>query len=165
MKYLANLKLQSAEERTTLVKQYEILIGAQNSFNNMRSVTNMFYASVNSIIIASLSYGKDVGITPNAHPIIFLTIASMGAILCISWILLLFNHAKIIHTYNNLIKEVESYLPAPLFTVSINLLDGKRTPGSTVDTSSEGLPKKELLVPIFFITAYVTYAFSSFFIV
>ena len=145
------IKIADEEDKRILVDQYKILTDSINKLNDIRESANNFWTGLNGTLIAAIAYVKDMQSIGESPKFLFLvTILFLGMILSLSWLVFLLNIKKNIDTLNDMLIEIEGYLPAKIFTFAICVLGRKSGRGS--------LSLKEMVVPILFILGYIFFA-------
>lgn len=147
----STIMLKTEEDKKLLVEQYKVLVDSLNKLNEVRETANNFWTSVNGALTATLAYIRDAqSMGGSQKPFLLLTVLLFGFLLTLSWISALRSIKKSSEVKNDIIVEVEQYLPAKIFTAS------RRKPGKEEQRGSIAL--KEMLVPFTFLMGYIFFA-------
>jgi hypothetical protein len=118
-------------ERRIGFEQYKILIESINKSNDVRELSNSYWITVNALGVSAAAYIKDAQtLAQNHKPLVLWFIIILGIALCLSWLSFLVTINKNIEIRNNLVIEIEKYLPCKVFTRSIFLSGRQKRKGS-----------------------------------
>jgi len=148
------IKVENEADKKNLLEQYRILLEYLNKINDIRETSNNWWTGMNVALIGMISYFRNMEGIEVIHKKLFLwTILLLGFVLCCSWLSSISSVKKRIDTAHTLLMELETYLPAKIFTASF--LEREK------DKSS--LTLKEGVVPALFLIGYSFFAFMIYF--
>ncbi|MBA2613811.1 MAG: hypothetical protein H0U95_17750 [Bacteroidetes bacterium] len=143
--------LQDIKDKTLLLEQYRILSEQVNKISENRESLNNFWITLNGAIVGGISYVKDIQID-NLHPknLFIWALVLFGFFLSIFWAQALGKIGKDIEIKNEMVMEMEKFLPAKIFTTSYQIKVKTREKGS--------LSSAEKNIPLLFCLGYVAVA-------
>ncbi len=143
--------LQDIKDKTFLLEQYRILSEQVNKISENRESLNNFWITLNGVIVGGISYIKDMQID-NPHPknLFIWALVFFGFFLSIFWAQALGKIGKDIEIKNEMIMEMEKFLPAKIFTTSYQIKIKTREKGSLSSTEKN--------IPLLFCLGYVAVA-------
>ncbi|MEB3701958.1 hypothetical protein Bealeia1_01030 [Candidatus Bealeia paramacronuclearis] len=145
--YLSQQSPHTTEERSIILEQYKILVESINHSNSVREQSHGFWMTINTAIIAGVSYIKESHTLPLEHKTSLLwTLIGLGTIFCYFWIIFLLSIKKSINKRNEMLLGMEAYLPIKIFNYIFE---------PSHDNKGGSLTLKELTVPVFFLLGYV----------
>ncbi len=146
------INLDSEKDKPLLLEQYRILSESLNKTNDNRESLNNFWIALNGVIFGAISYIKDMPIESPPSKNIFIWVAILfGFIMSLFWIKALSSIKKSIDIRNEMLVKIEQFLPAKIFTFSLNKL-GRRK-------GKESLSSTEKSIPVLFCVGYALIAF------
>lgn len=139
--------LQDIKDKTLLLEQYRILSEQVNKISENRESLNNFWITLNGAIVGGISYVKDMQID-NPHPknLFIWALVFFGFFLSIFWAQALGKIGKDIQIKNEMVMEMEKFLPAKIFTTSYQIKAKTREKGSLSSTEKN--------IPLFFCLGY-----------
>lgn len=143
--------IKDAQEKTMLLEQYRILTESLNKTNDIRETSNNFWTGLNGAIVGVVAYVKDMQSIEGSPKQLFLwTLIIIGFFISAFWLRALAHIKKNIDTRNEMLIEMEKYLPAKIFTTALAIL-GRREGKSSLSLS-------EMKVPALFCLGYFIFA-------
>jgi len=147
------IKISDEQDRRALVEQYRIVTESINKLNDIRESANNFWTGLNGALIGTVAYVKDMqGVGQNPKNFFLITLVVLGMILSFAWFSFLQNVKKSVEIRNDMLIEMERYLPVKIFTFAIHVVGRKSGRGS--------LSLKEMIVPTLFFLAYLIFAIT-----
>lgn len=144
--------LKNKEDKTILLEQYRILLESIHKLNDIRETANNFWIGINGALVATIAYVRDAKGACGDQKLFFLfTIVLLGFFLTSFWLSSLISIKNNIDIKNKLTAEIEEYLPAKIFTVTMKQKTGQKENWSA-------LALKEMFVPLTFLLEYVIFA-------
>lgn len=135
-----------------LMEQYKLIASALNNISQIREASNSFWITANSISLSALGYFfKNQDLSPIDRKKVILIVLWLGLALCISWMMSLMRIKSQVEINNNILVEIEKYMPAKVFTCGIYYIDRLRGKNS--------ITSNELIVPALFLLGYIFFAF------
>jgi len=134
------------KERILILEQYRILTESLNKSNENRESLNSFWITLNGATFAAISYVKDMQIAGNPKNLFIWVAIVFGFIMSLFWIKALSDIKKSINIRNEMLIDIEKFLPVKVFTFSINKMGRKEEKGS--------LSATEKNIPILFCVGY-----------
>ncbi|OJW50322.1 MAG: hypothetical protein BGO67_00125 [Alphaproteobacteria bacterium 41-28] len=145
------VKIYDEQDRRALVEQYRIVTDSVNKLNDIRETSNNFWTGLNGALLGTIAYVKDMQSVGESPKIFFLaTLVFLGIIMSFFWLMFLMNVKKSIEIRNDILIEIERFLPVKIFTYAIHIIGRKSGKGS--------LSVKEMIAPILFLLGYVFFA-------
>ena len=124
-----------------LLEQWKTAVEMSNSLSDRRTNSNNIFTTINTILIAILTFKID------QKNVLF---AVVGIIICISWIFSLVNYKKLSSAKFNIINKLEKKLPVNLFDYEWELV------GRGQDKKKyKKMSKIEMFIPYVFIFIYL----------
>lgn len=124
-----------------LLEQWKIGVEMSNSLSDRRTNSNNIFTTINTILIAILTFKID-------HKNVLFGI--VGIVICISWICSLSNYKKLSSAKFKIINELEKKLPVNLFDYEWELV------GRGKDKKKyKKMSKIEMFIPYVFIAIYL----------
>ena len=134
------INLENLKEKTLLLEQYRILSEQVNKASENRESLNNFWITLNGAILGGISYVKDMQIdNPNPKNLFIWTLVFFGFVLSMIWIQALGKIGKDIEINNEMVMEMENFLPAKVFTASFQIKARAQEKGS-ISTVEKNIP-------------------------
>jgi hypothetical protein len=147
---------QNEEERNRAFEQYKLLVESINKSNEVREASNNFWTTVNALGLSAIAYIRDTQSLATCHkPLVLWVMVSVGMVLCLSWLGYLRTIKQTVEVRNNLLFELEKYMPFKIFTHSITAMKRDEGKGS--------LTFKEMMVPGLFFIGYLAFSVLLYF--
>ena len=112
-----------------LLEQYKLFVRSAEEVSARRSSANNYLLSVNSLLVAV--HGVGSALQPDARWQLVLPVA--GAIICVSWWVLIKGYRSVNAAKFQIIHELESELPTQPYTKEWGILEQGYTPLSHVE--------------------------------
>lgn len=147
------IDLENVKEKTLLLEQYRILTEQVNKASENRESLNNFWITLNGAIVGGISYIKDMQIDgSNPKNFFICALVFFGFVLCIIWIQALGKIGKDIEIKNEMVMEMERFLPAKIFTTSYQI--------KVRAQENDSIASIEKNIPLVFCVAYTIVAIS-----
>jgi hypothetical protein len=104
---LFNEKEKLDKDSRSLIEQYKCYVNVMDQVGRRRDTHNNFLVAINAALIAAIAFKYDIYWG--------LILPIVGIIICVYWLWLLRNYAKLTEVKFSLIQEIESRLPLSLF--------------------------------------------------
>lgn len=141
------IELKNIKERNLLLEQYRILTEHVNRTSENRENLNSFWITLNGVILGGISYVQDMQIdNPNPKNLFIWMLVFFGFLLSIFWAQILGKIKKDIEIKNEMVMEMEKFLPAKIFTASFQIKARAQEKGSISST--------ERSIPLLFCIGY-----------
>lgn len=144
-------EIRSDEDKNRALEQYRILCDTIAKSNEIRETSNNFWIAVNTFGVSVAGFlmntDKLYGFLKTTLVVVVLV---MGVVFCMSWFSSLLTIKRTIEVRNDLITEIEQYLPIKAFRHYFYYTGRQRGYNS--------LTARELMVPGAFLFAYAIFA-------
>lgn len=151
---LANQQLviiKNKDDEDKALEQYRLLSESIDYTSEIRESANNFWITVNSLLISGIAYLRGLeSINRDQYAFLMWSSLILGTCLCYSWLSSLGNIKKSIDTRNQIMMEIEKFLPVKIFTSTLG------QPENVENKSS--ITIKEMLVPCTFLLGYIFFA-------
>lgn len=145
------IDLKSMKEKNFILEQYKLLSGEVNKTNDNRESLNNFWITLNGAILGAISYIKDMQIdNPNPKSLFIWVLGIFGLTLSVCWLKALSSIKNNIDIRNEMLIEMEKFLPVKIFTTAFNVSGRRHGKGS--------LSSAEKSIPLLFCIGYVIIA-------
>ena len=142
------IKLEDKNDKELLFAQYKILVEVINKNNEHRETLNNFWLTLNGTIFAAIAYVKDMQIAnPNPKCLFIWALWGVGTILAMIWLMTLSSIKKNIDMKNEILIQVENFLPAKIFTAVLTATGRRKGKNSLSST--------EKIIPMLFFNGYI----------
>lgn len=135
------------EEKLALFALYQLYLSTAEKVSERRAQANSWMLSVNGAIVALYGYlqADKAIISAGQRAVWIWAIPAAGAIMCLAWVTLLTSYRKLDRAKFAVLMQLESELPAALFTREQDLLQrDKRRSLSYIETA----------IPVCFVLLY-----------
>ena len=130
------------------LEQYKLLSESIDYTSEIRESANNFWISVNSLLISGVAYLRGYeNINRDQYAFLMWSSLILGICLCYSWLSSLGNIKKSIDTRNQIMIEIEKFLPVKIFTSTLGRSENVENKSS--------ITIKEMLVPCIFLLGYI----------
>ncbi|MBL0941411.1 MAG: hypothetical protein IBJ00_01585 [Alphaproteobacteria bacterium] len=149
------IKISNEKQADVAFEQYKMLVESLNKINEVRELANTFWMTANSLIISAIAYlisAKEL--TQQHKPTLVWTLLGLGFLLAALWLRSLTFVKKSVDLRNFFLIEFEKYLPAKIFTQSIQ--------GTERHKNKTSLTLNEALVPCLFLVGYIFFSILLF---
>lgn len=144
---IKDIKIENEKDKTFILEQYRMLIEVVNKNNENRESLNNFWITLNGTIFAGIAYVKDMQIdNPNPKSLFVWVLWGFGIVMSMIWLRSLSSIKKNIDLRNEILIEMEKFLPAKIYTTT--LIETGRIRGEN------SLSSTERTIPIFFCLGY-----------
>lgn len=151
---LANQQLviiKNKDDEDKALEQYRLLSESIDYTSDIREGANSFWISVNSLLISGVAYLRGFeSINREQYAFLMWSSLILGICLCYSWLTSLGNIKKSIDTRNQIMIEIEKFLPVKIFTSTLGHPENLENRAS--------ITLKEMLVPGTFLLGYIFFA-------